>query len=210
MEEVKIRKAVLSDIPFLYEICLKTGDSGRDASDIFFDPYLQGSYYAAPYLLFSDGICFIAEYEYRPQGYIIAAPDTTAFDKWMEEEWLPPLRKRYPLPFPPDMIRSENEGRLIETLHRSLFPAEKTYEWLTEYPAHLHIDLLPAIQGKGIGRKLMDTLFEELKQRGIPGIHLGVGISNIGAIEFYKKTGFSVLQDQPWGFTMGVKLCAFD
>ena len=202
MEEIAIRRAVLSDIPFLYEICLKTGFSGKDASDIYYDPYLHGSYYAAPYLLFSDGICFVAVYEYRPQGYIIAAPDTTAFNKWMEEEWLPPLRRRYPLPFPPEKIRSDNERKLIETLHRSLY-SEDTADWSAEYPAHLHIDLLPVIQGNGIGRRLMDTLFTALKQRGIPGIHLGVGASNTGAIEFYKKIGFSVLQEQQWGFTMG-------
>ena len=206
MEEVTIRKAVLSDIPYLYEICLKTGNSGKDATDIYFNPYLIGSFYAAPYLLFPDGICFIAESDYRPQGYIIAAPDTTTFNKWMEEQWLPPLRKRYPLPFPPEKISSEKEKNLIETLHKRQFPADTagmyTDDWLNDYPAHLHIDLLPCLQGKGMGRKLMDTLFAELKQRGIPGIHLGVGSSNTGAIEFYKKLGFSVLQEQTWGFTM--------
>ena len=202
MKEVTIRKAVLSDIPYLYDICLKTGDSGKDASDIFFDPFLVGSYYAAPYLLFSDGICFIAEYDYCPQGYIIAAPDTAAFEKWMEEVWLPPLRERYPMPYPPDKIRSENEGKIIKALHDCHFPAD-TESWLTDYPAHLHIDLLPNIQGKGVGRRLMDALFSELKKRGIPGVHLGVGSSNESAIVFYKKVGFSVLEEQSWGFTMG-------
>ncbi|MCL2244335.1 MAG: GNAT family N-acetyltransferase [Treponema sp.] len=205
MENVIIRKAVLSDIPHFFEICLKTGDSGRDASEIYFDPYLLGYYYASPYLLFPDGVCFVAEYEYCPQGYIIAAPDTLAFNKWMEEEWLPPLRRRYPLPFPPEKIRSEKEKKLIETLHINLCTSDTDVR-LTNYPAHLHIDLLPCLQGKGMGSKLMNTLFVELKKRGIPGIHLGVGSSNTDAIEFYKKLGFSVLQEQTWGFTMGYKL----
>ena len=207
MEEVTIRKAVLSDIPYFYEICLKTGDEGKDASALYFDQYLLGNYYAAPYLIFPAGICFAAEYQYRPQGYIIAAPDTAVFNQWMEEQWLPPLRKRCPLPFPPALIRSEKEGQLIEHLHRCHFPIDTDVPpWHADYPAHLHVDMLPSLQGKGVGRSLMDTLFEELKRQGVTGLHLGVGAANKGAIAFYQKLGFSVLQEQGWGFTMGKPL----
>jgi hypothetical protein len=90
---INIRRAVLSDLPYFYEICLKTGDGGKDASALFFDQYLLGHYYAAPYLVYRSGICFVAEYEYRLQGYIAAVPDTALFQQWMEEQWLPPLRK---------------------------------------------------------------------------------------------------------------------
>jgi hypothetical protein len=99
-EKITIRRAVLSDIPYLYEICLKTGDSSKDATPLFSDPYTIGQYYSAPYLIYPNGICFVAECEYRPQGYIIAVPDTVAFGQWMEEQWLPPIRKRYPETFP--------------------------------------------------------------------------------------------------------------
>jgi len=207
MEKLYIRRAVLSDLPYIYEICLKTGDEGKDASSLFFDQYLLGHYYAAPYLIFQAGICFVAEYEYRPQGYVIAAPDTSVFNQWMEEQWLPPLRKRYWQPFPPEMIRSEKEGRLIELFHKCQFPIDTAVQpWLADYPAHLHIDLLPSLQGKGMGRALMDTLFAELERQRVPGLHLGVGSSNKSAIAFYQKLGFSVLQEQEWGLTMG-KLC---
>ena len=203
MDELSIRRAVLSDIPYLYEICLKTGENGKDASDLYFDQYLLGQYYAAPYLVFPAGICFVVESERRPQGYIIAAPDTAAFSQWMEEQWLPPLRKRYEKPFPAALIRSEKEGKIIELLHNCQFPIEKDAPWSADYPAHLHIDLLPSLQGKGMGRTLMDTLFTELKHQGVPGLHLGVGASNAGAVAFYRKIGFSVLEEHKWGFTMG-------
>jgi len=205
MSNVTIRKAVNSDIPYLYEICLKTGDNGNDATDLFFDPYLIGQYYAAPYLFFKDGICFIAEYEYHPQGYIIAVPATDIFNKWMEEQWLPPLRKMFPQPFPSEKIRSEKEDRIIKRIHEQHHPADAE-DWLTDYPAHLHIDLLPSLQGKGMGRALIDTLFAELKKQGVPGLHLGVSGNNTGAVAFYRKLGFSSLKDEEWGFVMG-KLC---
>jgi ribosomal protein S18 acetylase RimI-like enzyme len=199
--EINIRRAVLSDLPCFYEICLKTGDGGKDASALFFDQYLLGHYYAAPYLVYRSGICFAVEYEYRPQGYIVAVPDTESFKKWMEEQWLPPLRKQYPKPFPP--ARSEKEKEIIELIHGRKFPVDITEQpWLTDYPAHLHIDLLPSLQGKGQGRVLMNKLFDELAQKGVSGLHLGVSSSNAGAIAFYKKMDFSVLEEHDWGLTM--------
>jgi GNAT superfamily N-acetyltransferase len=204
MHDPAIRRAVISDIPYLYEICLKTGNSGKDASDLFYDPYVIGQFYAAPYLVFPQSICFVAENEFRPQGYIVAVPDTIAFRQWMDDVWLPPLRKRYPLPFPPERIRSENEKNILSLFHQYQYPVYTDDKpWFRDYPAHLHIDLLPALQGKGCGRLLMNSLCKELAQQGIPGVHLGVNINNRGAIAFYQKTGFTVLQEEQWGLTMG-------
>jgi len=205
MDEVKVRKAELSDLPYFYEICLKTGDEGKDAAGLFSDQYLLGHYYAAPYLVYQRGICFVAEYEYRPQGYIVAAADTESFNQWMEEQWLPPLRRQYPNPFP--LARSEKEKSIVEFIHKRQFPIDDDERpWLKDYPAHLHIDLLPCIQGKGQGRVLIDSLINELIQKGVSGLHLGVGASNTGAVSFYKKTGFTVLEEHEWGLTMG-RLC---
>jgi ribosomal protein S18 acetylase RimI-like enzyme len=202
MENINIRRAVLSDLPYLYEICLKTGNEGKDASALFFDQYLLGHYYVAPYLVYQSGICFVVEFEYRPQGYIVAAPDTASFREWMEKQWLPSLRKRYQRPFPP--ARSEKEKEIIGFIHERQFPIEITAQpWITDYPAHLHIDLLPSLQGKGQGRVLIDHLFNELAKKGVSGLHLGVGSSNTGAVAFYKKMGFSVLEEHDWGLTMG-------
>jgi ribosomal protein S18 acetylase RimI-like enzyme len=204
MHDPAIRRATLSDIPYLYEICLKTANAGKDASTIYNDPYVVGQYYAAPYLIFPSGICFVAEYEYRPQGYIVAAPDTIAFNRWMEEAWLPPLRERYPHPIPPEIIRSEDEQNILTFFHRCLHPTYTDDKpWFKHFPAHLHIDLLPGLQGKGCGRALMNTLCEELARLQVPGVHLGVSIKNQGAIAFYQKVGFSILQEEQWGLVMG-------
>jgi GNAT superfamily N-acetyltransferase len=205
---VRIRPALAADTPYFYEICLKTGDAGKDASALFFDPFLLGHYFAAPYLFFPQGVCFAAEYQFRPQGYIIAVPDTGAFNRWMEETWLPPLRRQYPLPFPPQRLRSETESRLMMTIRGSHLPPEPPAPWLAAYPAHLHINLLPEIQGRGTGRLLMDTLCAELIRCGVPGVHLGVNARNSSAMAFYRKMGFSVLQEESWGPVMGKALNA--
>ncbi|MDR0301269.1 MAG: GNAT family N-acetyltransferase [Treponema sp.] len=206
MKEIIVRQAVLSDIPYFYEICLKTGDNGSDASALFSDPYLIGHYYAAPYVLYQKGICFAAEYENRPQGYVIAVPDTESYKQWLEESWLPPLRKQFPKDYKESF--TDKEKNIINLIHKEQYPMDKTAQhWLSEYPAHLHIDLLPSIQGKGAGRKLINSLLNELKRQNISGLHLNVDISNKGAVCFYEKMGFSVIKEQEWGYTMGVLIC---
>jgi GNAT superfamily N-acetyltransferase len=205
MDEIFIRKAQIQDLPYLYEMCLKTGNNGKDAGDLFFDPYLIGQYYAAPYLLYPEGIGFIAVQNNRPNGYIIAAPDSNDFNHWMEETWLPPLRERYPKPMPAELIRSDSEKHILENFHNDQLKNADN-DLYANYPAHLHIDLLPELQGKGVGRKLMNALFEELKRQKVTGVHLGVSGKNSGAIAFYQKLGFTVYHEHEWGFTMTKKV----
>ena len=61
------------------------------------------------------------------------------------------------------------------------------------YPAHVHIDLLPRAQGRGLGKKMMGMILGELRRRGLPGVHLGVGADNSRAQAFYRKLGFTEL-----------------
>ncbi|MDR2797203.1 MAG: hypothetical protein LBB80_02570 [Treponema sp.] len=58
---VLVRPACGSDLPYLYEICLKTGDAGNDASGLFYDPLLLGQYYGAPYFFYDPSLCFVAK-----------------------------------------------------------------------------------------------------------------------------------------------------
>jgi ribosomal protein S18 acetylase RimI-like enzyme len=59
------------------------------------------------------------------------------------------------------------------------------------YPSHLHIDLLPRLQGRGLGRQLLDAWFELVAARGSKGAHLGVGAANARAIRFYRAYGLA-------------------
>ncbi len=203
---ILIRPAEDSDIPYLYDICLKTGDSGNDATGLFNDPLLLGQYYAAPYLFYDKSLCFIAEEDLVPKGYVLAA-DTLTFNFWFGREWLPSLRRRYPADRSGKTCRSKFEEAMIQLVHSTVpFINPRNDPWIRKYPVHLHIDLLPDLQGKGCGRKLMDTLGEELHRRRCPGIHLGVSGNNTHAIGFYEKLGFSILRRESWGLIMGKAL----
>ena len=56
--------------------------------------------------------------------------------------------------------------------------------------AHMHIDILPEYQHKGYGTKLIDTLTDSLKAKGIDSVMLVVNTSNKNAVSFYRKNGF--------------------
>lgn len=200
-----IRTALYSDIPYAYQICLQTGNSGTDATRLFKDPYILGQYYAAPYFFYDIRLCFIAELHAVPQGYLVAVQDTEAYRKWLSTEWLPKLVERYPLDSLNNTGLSRNEQNIIQILHSDHTTTPDTSrELYTKYPAHLHIDLLPSLQGKGCGRELMQTLFTELKKRNTPGLHLGVDKDNTTAQGFYKKMGFHLIEDTAWGMYLGI------
>jgi ribosomal protein S18 acetylase RimI-like enzyme len=59
------------------------------------------------------------------------------------------------------------------------------------WPAHLHIDLLPSIRGRGVGATLMRTWFGRLEAAGVAGCYLETLGENRDAIAFFESTGFS-------------------
>lgn len=60
-----------------------------------------------------------------------------------------------------------------------------------DYPAHLHIDLLPQLQGQGWGRRLIEELVGMLRARGVTGLHLVADADNASALAFYDRLGFA-------------------
>jgi len=196
-----IRRALAQDIPYLYEIALKTAMAGLDGTDYYRDKFLVGHYWAAPYFFFEPELCFVAVNEVgRPAGYIVGTSDTRAYNDWMQEVWLPPLQAHYRSQCE---YKSDAEHELLKTLFKG--PGEGLWQNLG-YPAHLHVDLLEELQGKGLGRSLMQTFIREAKRRGAAGIHLGVDGRNIRAFGFYEKMGFTILETQSWGSTFGLSL----
>jgi GNAT superfamily N-acetyltransferase len=58
------------------------------------------------------------------------------------------------------------------------------------WPAHRHIDLLPAARGGGAGRRLVGAWFDRLRGLGVGGCHLATLAENTGAISFFEAVGF--------------------
>ncbi len=73
---------------------------------------------------------------------------------------------------------------------------------LRHYPAHLHMNVAPAFQGKGLGRRLIERYLSMLRRSGVRGVHLVCGE---GPEAFYMRKGFSLLERFRSG---GVRLSA--
>ena len=195
---IEIRNFHPSDLYQLYKICLETGASGEDATGTI-DPELLGHIYAAPYALADPSLCFVLVTDGWPMGYILGTADSLAFGHWLEENWWPGLRAKYPQQ---DLVDSRTK-ELIDEIRSDQVVNEAYYQ---EYPAHLHIDLLKPVQSEGYGSRLMDTFLRALADRQVPGVHLGVGKSNERAVAWYPKFGFEIVAEDKFEIIYGLKL----
>ncbi len=180
----RIRPFQPGDEQAIADVCLKTADAGADATGIFDDDDIWAEIFVLPYAARHPDLAFVVETDDgRVVGYIVGTPDTDEFEAWFHDEWWPRFAERWPLP---DVERSQQDGTLIYAYGRE--PGREPYS--QGYPAHLHIDLLPEVQGQGWGRRLIDTLVAALRERGVSGLHLVAGADNAGALAFYPRVGF--------------------
>lgn len=179
-----------SDLDALYAIALATGDAGKDARALYEDPQLVGHIYAAPYALIEPQCAFVVEDEQGVGGYIVGTADTRRFDARLEAEWWPGLRKRYGAPASRPAAWSADEQRAW-LIHNPFVTPERI---VAHYPAHLHINLLPRLQGRELGRRMLDLFLNAVRGLGAPGLHLGCSTENTRALRFYDAYGFTELE----------------
>lgn len=181
--DVRIRAYRPEDRDALYEVCLRTGDAGQDATGLTGDPTLLGDIYVGPYLEAEPELALVAELDGVAAGYTLGALDTAAFEAWCDAHWWGPARARHPAPPVQQPYDREQYAVLAE-------PSRLRHPPMPGYPSHLHIDLLLPLRGAGVGRRMMHDLFVLLAERGSPGVHLGVDVRNVGAQQFYDRLGF--------------------
>jgi ribosomal protein S18 acetylase RimI-like enzyme len=175
-----------ADRDALYAICIRTGDSGKDATALYRDPRILPDIYTGPYLLLEPELTFVlCNTEEQPAGYIVGTADTPRFVAAYRRDWLPRVARRYPRPG----ARGCN-GRDAERIHELNHPEWMLRDDLSDYPAHLHIALAPQAQGKGAGHALMDTYLQALRTAGVARVHLSMSTANTRARAFYDHLGF--------------------
>jgi GNAT superfamily N-acetyltransferase len=191
----EIRAYRPSDLGALYDICLKTGNSGQDASELYQDHKLVGHVYAGPYGVLRPQSALVVEDELGVGGYILGAADTPAFEAELEHRWWPALRAYYS---DNPVGLSYRDLTLDQRMVRHIHHPQTTPANITDaYPAHLHIDLLPRLQGRGLGKALIDRWRLLMRGFGARGVHLGVGAANARAVRFYRAYGFHELDVGP-------------
>lgn len=180
-----VRPARLDDLPAVYAIC---DELGMPAEGERRTRELLGHVYAGPYVVGPKTRSVVVVDDLGVAGYLLCATDTSAFTRWCESSWWPGLRSDYPRVL---AGRSRADQEVVDLIHS---PPVASARVAAQFPAHLHIDLLPRVRGGGLGSRLIRELLVDLSRRGIPGIHLDVGADNARAIALYSRLGFVELE----------------
>jgi GNAT superfamily N-acetyltransferase len=172
-QSLAIRPYRVDDLAAVYDICVRTADAGGDARGQYRSDDLMPDLFAGPYLFLAPDLAFARAYRKR---------------------WIPRLAGRYPVPAEPPVSPDDQ----MLALHYQ--PERLLWAGLREFPAHLHIDLLPGVQRAGFGRKLMETFYAAAARAGAAGVHVCVLAKNVQAIGFYRHLGFGLAEvDEPGG-----------
>ena len=195
-----IRNYRPTDHAAVSRICLLTGAGGTDATGHFESDDLIPDIWARPYLALEPDWAWVVDEGDGAVGYILCAPNTRAFTESYRERWLPVLAARYTHVDPP---RTDDE----KMRHLGFWPDRMLIPEVDEYPAHLHIDLLPSLQGRGYGRALVNMLTDALRENGVRGLHLSMDPANTAARAFYDRLGFGELpSSRPDDPLLGIRL----
>ncbi len=189
-----------ADLDAVYDVCVRTADGGADARGKYRSDDLMPDLFAGPYVFLEPDFAFVLDDGRRAVGYVVGTPDTAAFVRAYRARWIPRLAGRYPVPPVPPVPPDSPDDEMIALHYR---PERLLWPGLAEYPAHLHIDLLPPFQGAGYGRALMETFYAAAARAGAAGVHLTVMAANVTAIGFYRRLGFRPLEAADPGERVG-------
>jgi ribosomal protein S18 acetylase RimI-like enzyme len=210
------------------EACWRTGLMGEslEGRGRFEDRRLFGMLFCLHFLRFEPGSCFLAvtregdpregdpregdpregDPRERAVGYIIGTADTPGMRRDFDRRMLPRIAARllaydwwrHPESFRAVLGFAAAERRILSSggLSGALGGPE--------YPAQLHMNVLPGWQGLGLGGRLMDAFLASLRGRGCPGVFLETSDRNLKALPFYRKMGFEEAGEAPFGIWEGL------
>ncbi len=200
MKEIIIRNFQPTDEAAIEYITYRTGFKGEglEGRDYFNDSCLFYLIFIAYYARYEPEHFFIAEDTETHQvfGFICGTLDTDRqiqrFKRLML--WRIVLRAIFYTSwrFPKTMLTAL---QLAFMLIKEPAIADPEVDLQEQYPAHLHINILPEYQRTGTGSRLILTFENHLKSLGVHGLHLGTSSRNTKAVPFYEKHGYHIIED---------------
>jgi GNAT superfamily N-acetyltransferase len=142
---------------------------------------------------------FVAEVNGQVVGALLGAVDTARFEQVYQRRIRRLLLYRilsgvYGWPgWLPAILRTEWAERGIKACKVDR----------NQYPAHLHIGLLPAWRRQGLGTQLMHCYAAYLRGLGVPGYHLYASSFHPLGVAFYSKLGLETLGQFDWQLHTG-------
>ena len=94
----------------------------------------------------------------------------------------------------------EREGRVIGYAYAARFHQRAGYKWSVEVSIYLGSEA----RGSGLGRELLSTLLERLKERGFVNAFAGIALPNTASVRLFESFGFeAVARHREVGFKLG-------
>jgi L-amino acid N-acyltransferase YncA len=95
---------------------------------------------------------------------------------------------------------AEYEGEIYGYAYATQFKMRQAYEFSAEVSIYVKSDA----KQKGIGTRLYEKLFEELKETDVHAIIAGISLPNDGSVKFHEKLGFTkVARFREVGYKLG-------
>lgn len=183
-----VRPYQLSDRAAVRQLAFDTAEAGRPST--FSDPRLQMDLLTRYYTDHEPSSLWVLERDGRVAGYLTGCLNTKNFLAWLN-------RRGHLLTAFHVVVRNFYRPAIWKWVHarmRTVMEGGAHREpWVSDYPAHLHLNLAESARGQGAGTQLMAKFFEQCRAAGVTGVHLSTRADNKEAQQFFQKNGFEAL-----------------
>ncbi len=199
MEEIVIRRYHPRDREQVRILCCETGFLGNPIDDIFEDRAWFADLNTNYYLQYEPRSCFVAEKNGSILGYVLCSRHPLRFAlifylfiafPLFTKALFKCLTRRYSAKSRKFIYRLITRG----SLERPKRPRAT---------AHLHLNVKEGFRGMGLGRRLVETLFDYLVKEGVRGIYGELTfVESRQSEQIYTKHGFLIYDKRPtsiWG-----------
>ena len=189
-----VRKYRPGDRERVRYICGETGFVGEPQEAVFIGRDEFADLWSLYWTDYEPENAFVGEVEGQVEAYLFGCLDARKQERIWAREIVPAVVRRL---LRPAWWKHKKNRLFIRYQVRSRLRGElkiNMAEIYKPYPAHLHINIAdPGLRGQGLGKALMLVYFDFLRQRHVPGVHLGTTSHNRLAVPFYYRLGFTTL-----------------
>lgn len=169
-------------------ICNETGHLGDPVDPYFSDREVFADLHSLYYTDVECDSSFVIEEGGDVIGYLLGCLDSRRYRAWVKSHLEPHILRRG---LTRGVLVRPGTARLVWRFVADWLLERPQYgDAGEEYPAHLHINLLPAGRKRGLGGLLMKNYLNLLQTRGLPGVFLETTAENTSAVAFFRSQGF--------------------
>jgi ribosomal protein S18 acetylase RimI-like enzyme len=192
MADVLVRPYAPSDRPAVRRICHRTGFLGEPADWMWRDEASFADAFSGYYTDHEPESASVAELDGEVVGYLLGCRDSRRATDPAVVIARSVVRRGIALrPGTAPTIWRSVADLVTDVARRRVVPSDYGLDpaTLAAYPAHLHINLLPAARGSGVGSRMVRAWLDQLRREGVPGCHLTTMVENTGAVAFFEAMG---------------------